>query len=423
MENEPDLPLASEVRTCKVCADNPAENNRSSAIFISGLLYRTAPAKYRAGLLAGAFLLISFGSPACAASLNFSTLSLPAGGTGITSLAYASGGDAATGIEFDVQWDPAISVHITQGAQLGPSGKLVYATPLGPTQMRIVIAGLNQSPLADGEVLRLFAFPNATDAPGTLSIVANNTAAVNANGDAVSLAPAATDVQIQPGSPSLLTQSLVNAADFLAGPVSPGEIVTFLGQLGSPLDPNSPPVLLFNGVPAPVIYAGGFQINAVVPFGLDTSGPAQVELQNAGQSVSKWVVPTAGASPSIFVQAGTGLGPGAILNQDLTLNTYSNPANRGSTIMVYGTGFGTLSPAVPDGQTSPGPASTDSPVTATIDGVPATVLYSGAAPSLIAGVTQINIQVPSSVRANTVAALQLSIGGVSTPPGISVAIQ
>jgi len=98
--------------------------------------------------------------------------------------------------------------------------------------------------------------------------------------------------------------------------------------------------------PAPIIYAGLNQVNAIVSFGLDPTNPAQVEVRQ-GPLSAKTSVPVAAASPAIFALGGTGAGPGAILNQDYSLNGPSSGAARGSVLMVFGTGFGVLNPLPP----------------------------------------------------------------------------
>ena len=211
--------------------------------------------------------------------------------------------------------------------------------------------------------------------------------------------------------------TVVNAASFAAGAASPGEIVSLFGSFSS----NSPAVL-WNGVPAPILYAGPNQINAIVPFGLDLGNPAQVQIQQ-GQANTTLSVPVAAASPAIFTLNETGRGPGAILNQDYSVNSAANPAARGSAIMIYGTGFGTLTPLPADGQIEPLAAVTTSTVTATIGGIPAEVLYAGAAPTLIAGVAQINVRVPAGVNPGGAVPISLQIGTFTTPTGVTVAIQ
>jgi uncharacterized protein (TIGR03437 family) len=63
------------------------------------------------------------------------------------------------------------------------------------------------------------------------------------------------------------------------------------------------------------------------------------------------------------------------------------------------------------------------PVAVTVGGQPATVLYAGAAPGLVAGVLQINIQLPTGVGAGNQPVV-VTIGGItSTQTGLTVAIR
>jgi len=57
-----------------------------------------------------------------------------------------------------------------------------------------------------------------------------------------------------------------------------------------------------------------------------------------------------------------------------------------------------------------------------IGGVPAEVLYAGAAPGQIAGVAQINVKIPMQIApgANEV---RVTIGGSTSPAGVTVAVK
>ena len=90
--------------------------------------------------------------------------------------------------------------------------------------------------------------------------------------------------------------------------------------------------------------------------------------------------------------------------------------------MLYGAGFGALTPSVADGQTITGTPSV-APVTATVGGLPATVLYAGAAPGLIAGLYQINVQIPRALAPDLATPVVLTIGSQSTQTGVTVSIQ
>ena len=61
-------------------------------------------------------------------------------------------------------------------------------------------------------------------------------------------------------------------------------------------------------------------------------------------------------------------------------------------------------------------------VTATIGGRAATVQYAGGAQGIVAGVMQVNLQVPSGLAAGPQPVL-LQVGGVPTQTGITIVVQ
>jgi len=95
--------------------------------------------------------------------------------------------------------------------------------------------------------------------------------------------------------------------------------------------------------------------------------------------------------PGVYTETGTG--QASIINSNGTVNTAANSISRGDYISVYVTGFGPYNPVSPDGLTR-----LQFPVTVTIGGVSAGVLYAGAAPTETSGLQQINVLVPASVR-------------------------
>lgn len=152
-----------------------------------------------------------------------------------------------------------------------------------------------------------------------------------------------------------------------------------------------------DGFAAPVLYAQSAQVNVIVPFEIDTDGVASITIAYNGNE-STMDIPAAPAAPEIvklapsprFTQA-------AALNQDGSVNSPSNPAQPGSVITIFITGTGVMYPAWPDGAIV-----TDTLVQSiqpvTVSFLPGTeVLYAGPAPGLVAGVIQINLQVPSSL--------------------------
>ena len=91
----------------------------------------------------------------------------------------------------------------------------------------------------------------------------------------------------------------------------------------------------------------------------------------------------------------------------------------GETLVLFGVGFGPTAPQVPAGQVFTGAASTTSPVTVTIGGVAANVVFSGLTG---AGLYQINLTVPPGTGSGD-QALQATVNGVQTPPGPVVNVQ
>jgi len=105
-----------------------------------------------------------------------------------------------------------------------------------------------------------------------------------------------------------------------------------------------------------------------------------------------------------------------------------NPAARGSAIAIYLTGAGVTNPASVDGAvtvpTPPFPALTQT-VNVSIGGVsiPAqSILYSGAAPGSVEGLTQINVVIPSTVTPGPTVPVVVTIGSVPSQTGITVSV-
>jgi uncharacterized protein (TIGR03437 family) len=96
--------------------------------------------------------------------------------------------------------------------------------------------------------------------------------------------------------------------------------------------------------------------------------------------------------------------------------------------MIYCTGGGVTIPASVDATITPVPPplynlSPTNPVSVTIGGIPATVSYNGAAPSQIAGLTQVNAQVPADVTPGTKVPVVVQIGTWQSQPGVTLAVK
>ena len=244
-------------------------------------------------------------------------------------------------------------------------------------------------------------------------------------------------------APATQITSVNNAASYATGKVAPGEIVAVFGTnmgpaagVGVQLSADKKSItttlggaqVLFDGTAAPLTYASATQINAIVPVAVGGKSSTQVQVTYQNGTSNTVTIPVASAFPGIFSADGSGVGGGAILNQDSTVNTRVNPAARGSVVAIYLTGSGATNPASVDGAVTPGVLplpSVAQPVTVTIGGVTvptAQVVYSGAAPAAVAGLTQIDAIVPNGVTPGPALPVVVTIGGVASQVGITVSV-
>lgn len=182
--------------------------------------------------------------------------------------------------------------------------------------------------------------------------------------------------------------------------------------------------VLFDGAPAPLLYASSGQLAAVVPYEIDGKSGTHVQVVNSGGVSDPLALPVTPAAPSIFSADYTGSGQGAILNQGgVTVNSSANPAEKGSVIAIYATGGGQTSPAGIDGQlalaTLPKPKL---PVQVLIGGRPAELRYAGAAPAAVAGLFQVNARIPADTPSGEIPVL-VQVGNAVSQPGITVAVK
>ncbi|MBI3933834.1 MAG: hypothetical protein HY316_04025 [Acidobacteria bacterium] len=240
--------------------------------------------------------------------------------------------------------------------------------------------------------------------------------------------------------PALNAGGIVNAASSAAGePLAPGSIVSVYGSnlannavLASVLPlPTSLGSATLNiaGSDVPLFYSSSGQINAQLPFDLPANSRPHVyvRVQRSGSSVETASVPetitVAAARPAIFTVNQQGTGQGAILNQNSSPNSPSNPESRGRVVQIFATGLGATNPVVPPGQSSPAnpPANTVLLVTAQIGDQPATVQFAGLAPNYV-GLYQVNVLVPASAPTGSAVPLVLTQDGVPSNT-VTLAIQ
>ncbi len=251
----------------------------------------------------------------------------------------------------------------------------------------------------------------------------------------------------QPPSISIV----VDSASYAPTLGSPDAIVTIFGAnlasatataQGTPLPRELAGTrVTWNGVAAPILYVSPAQINLQVPSPSDETpgvlAAGGVVVSTAAGNSALYTAPaSAWYAAGLFSADSSGCGRGAVLNVaadgSTSVNSAANSAQPGSWISVFGTGITGLRdvdyPA--DAQPSPPPAGS------LANGVAGLVLFDlqgrvggvapqffGFAPGLV-GVSQVNAQIPSTVREGCAVPVQLFYSGsseaVSQPVTIAI---
>ena len=241
--------------------------------------------------------------------------------------------------------------------------------------------------------------------------------------------------------PKPVVNAIGNAASYATGPIAPGENIVIFGTGIGPatLATNTPANnaygttvgntrVLFDGVAAPIYYASATQTSVWVPYGVSGRTSTSIVVEYSGVQSSATSFNVVSAMPGIYTLNTQGNGPGAIYNQDgITVNSANAPEKRGNVIAVYMTGEGQTSPAGVDGAIIPPVTSALKspllPVTATIGGQAATVVYAGSAPGNVSGLMQVNITIPATAQTGAAVPIVVTVGTGASQNGVTVAIQ
>ncbi|MGE5194530.1 MAG: hypothetical protein ACM3U2_18725, partial [Deltaproteobacteria bacterium] len=227
------------------------------------------------------------------------------------------------------------------------------------------------------------------------------------------------DVVTPPTDEAALT--VANAASLVQGPIAAGEIVSLFGDRIGPAEPveadlsgGVAPVelggvrVLMSGHEAPLFYAATGQINAQVPYSMAGRDAAEIQVVADGMPRARAVVQIAASAPGIFTSGSDG--QAAALNEDGSLNSRGNPAERGSIVVLFATGEGATDPPGVEGRAASSPAPALAlPVTVRIGDYPAEIRYARPAPGLI-GVLQVNVRVPGGYAPPGMLPVTLQVG-------------
>ena len=229
--------------------------------------------------------------------------------------------------------------------------------------------------------------------------------------------------------PKVVQGGVINTFSGEGGWIAPGEIVSLYGSGLAPatgialsfdaLTGRLPTAaagvtVTFNGTAAPLYYVQSGQLNVQVPYELAGASEAKVVVTSAGQTSDPVTLAVKPTRPGFFP---------LVWNQDGSVNATNNAAQAGSIIVLYATGQGVTGPASPTGgfpkDTYPEPVAL---TIVRIAGVQAEILFKGQAPGT-SGVMQINARIPEGTVRGTNVPVLLTVGGVDSQTGVSVAIR
>jgi uncharacterized protein (TIGR03437 family) len=423
------------------------------------------------GLSAPQFLAVTAAAPvtfytAPSSDNNWLQTDIPSGTTPALVAVRANAGLLAQGTytgQVVVQQTPANAVAVPVTMVIGPPAVISIAPAsvgllytLGdpsPITQTIRINSLSTTPqtftLATNLITGtgwLTATANTLTTPSIITVTVNATGLTPGNylgtinvtpSGAVNPQQISVALTVAPAPTPVIT-AVQNAASGAPNTVAPGELVTIVGRgVGpktlvsfTPVNNFVPTALgntkvTFDGVAAPIIYASSGATTVQVPYSITPGVPTNLQVTYTTSPSAVIPLGTQAIYPGLFSANSTGKGQAAVLNQDFSVNSPANPAARGSTIVLYGTGEGVVTPALATGQivplTPPFPAPAVKPVVF-FNGVQGTVLYAGEAPGSVSGVFQINVQIPNNIQVGPIS-VQAAFGGQATQSGLTVSVQ
>jgi len=198
-----------------------------------------------------------------------------------------------------------------------------------------------------------------------------------------------------------------------------------------------------DGKAAPIIYASSGQINIQIPYEVSQGAGKALALTNGASAPVTTNIAIAASAPGLFIftpdPANPGGGQAAVLNystatQQYSLNTSSNPAKIGDTILLFLTGEGDYLPAPVAPQTSntgwivtaptaPATLPEINPLPdVNIGGTAASVKYAGPVVGSVTGLMQINVVVPAGSKTGAAVPISVTIGGNTSQAATTIAV-
>ncbi len=278
-----------------------------------------------------------------------------------------------------------------------------------PAKLDSIVA-LTDVPVADGALTAVFPANSIT-----MLVIPPASLAVPKPAVAVVANAASYSTAVAPGQMVVVWGSDMGPQDLLTQQFDAnGMVSTKLGGVR----------ILFDGIPAPLVYVSSSLASAVVPYFGATKATTHVQVEYQGVRSDPLEIPVTPTAPGLFTADASGQGEGVILNEDgMTPNSPSSPAAPGSLVILSGTGEGVTDPPGVDGRPAIGVLPKPlAQVSVEIGGLPATVEYAGAAPGAIPGLFQIKARMSQDVTPGDSVPVQVTIGSMTSQSGVTVAV-
>jgi uncharacterized protein (TIGR03437 family) len=191
-------------------------------------------------------------------------------------------------------------------------------------------------------------------------------------------------------------------------------------------------IVTIGGQKAFVSYISSGQVNVQIPSGV-VSGQQQLTVTTPNGTSAAYAVTVNAVQPGLLAPPANFLVGGRQYAEALHADgTFVMPpgsipglttrlAKPGETILLYGIGFGNVTPSSPAGQIVSGQNQLAQPLTVSFANVAGTLLYDGLAPNYV-GLYQFNVTVPNIADSDAVP-LTFNLGGVSGSQTLYTAVK
>jgi uncharacterized protein (TIGR03437 family) len=247
--------------------------------------------------------------------------------------------------------------------------------------------------------------------------------------------------------------AITNAASYIPGTISPGEIIAIFGDNIGPATAADLSIssgfvttslggvtVAIDGKSAPIVYASSSQVSVQVPYTV-TQGTGKTFVLTYGTATpASTTVDIVATAPGLFTLNASGAGAALVLNYnaatgDYSINSSTNPAAIGSTVVFFVTGEGDYAsaayspetgfvvPLTPPVATGVYPELSTLPTVSIGGTVATTVSYAGPIPGSMLGLLQLNVVVPVGATAGNAVPLIVTIGTTQTQANVAIAIK